>query len=496
MTDTELPPREEEPALVLVVDDNDASRYVTCSWLRRHGHHVVEAATGTDSLAALARWPQIDLVLLDVNLPDMSGFDVCERIKSDPALGHPVVHLSATSVRGSDRAAGLTRGADAYLVEPVEPEELVATIGSVLRYYRARQAAEDLADRLSGLSRASLAMNAAADVAGLIGTVATGAAEMLAVPAAVVGVGLDGERVVALADPRRTGEPQLRVVDPGSFAELFTAPSAPGIAVEVPWQLFDPTSDPRPADVLLFRSRSSPPMALAVQVTTLHRAQADLLAQLGQAAVSSLDALRLHRAQRDLVLTLQRSFLPSMPALRAGLQIAARYQPASQIAEIGGDFYELIELDADRLLVAIGDVAGHSTHAATVMVELRHALRAYASEGHSAEVILTRLEHMMAIYHADEYATLCLTVLDLSRGTITVANAGHLPPLLVDSRRGGLPRRVRPHARPPPDARPGHGRAAAETGHHGADHRRPRRDARGVDRHRDGGRSSERGSGR
>lgn len=118
---------EELRATILVVDDTAASRYISGSWLRRSGHRVIEAATGTEALAALAA-TEVDLVLLDVGLPDMSGFDVCERIKSDPALARPVIHLSATAIRGADRAQGLTRGADAYLTEPVEPDELLATV--------------------------------------------------------------------------------------------------------------------------------------------------------------------------------------------------------------------------------------------------------------------------------------------------------------------------------------------------------------------------------
>jgi CheY-like chemotaxis protein len=99
---------DEFPATILVVDDAAASRYVSSSWLRRSGHRVIEASTGNEALAALAA-TEVDLVLLDVGLPDMSGFDVCERIKSDPALAQPVIHLSATAIRGADRAQGLTR---------------------------------------------------------------------------------------------------------------------------------------------------------------------------------------------------------------------------------------------------------------------------------------------------------------------------------------------------------------------------------------------------
>ena len=153
--------------------------------------------------------------------------------------------------------------------------------------------------------------------------------------------------------------------------------------------------------------------------------------------------------------------------------------PAADNAEIGGDFYEVIELDADRLLVAIGDVAGHSIHAATVMVELRHALRAYAIEG-TARRSSSRLERMLRATTADEYATLCLLLLDVPRHErrsptpATCRRCSSTPTgrdyLDVYGPMLGLGRH----------ARPGHGHAAPATGHHRAGHRRPGRDARGL----------------
>ena len=106
--------------------------------------------------------------------------------------------------------------------------------------------------------------------------------------------------------------------------------------------------------------------------------------------------------------------------------------PAAETAEIGGDFYDVIELADGRLLVAIGDVAGHSIHAATVMVELRHALRAYAIEHRDPAELVTLLERMLMRYHRREFATLCVLLLDPSSDELQVVNAGHLPPLLVD----------------------------------------------------------------
>ena len=100
--------------------------------------------------------------MLDVRLPDISGFEVCEQIKADPVHGAtPVIHVSAAAIHAIDRTQGLERGADAYLVEPIDPDELLATISSVLRYYQARLHAERLAARLANLARLSVAMSAA-----------------------------------------------------------------------------------------------------------------------------------------------------------------------------------------------------------------------------------------------------------------------------------------------------------------------------------------------
>ena len=123
-----------EATSVLVVDDVEASRYLVSSWLRRSGYRVTEASTGAEALALLADRP-LDLVLLDVNLPDMTGFDVCAQIKTDPRTAVvPVIHVSATAIEPEDEARGLAGGADAYLLEPVDPRVLVATVEAVLRY--------------------------------------------------------------------------------------------------------------------------------------------------------------------------------------------------------------------------------------------------------------------------------------------------------------------------------------------------------------------------
>ena len=131
-----------EPQLtILHVDDNEANRYIVRRILQNAGFTVVEAATGGAGLAAIATHQPI-LVILDVQLPDLSGFEVCRQIKSNAeTTSIPVLHLSASFVRSQDKAEGLDSGADAYLAQPVEPIELLATVRSLLRIRRAEELA-------------------------------------------------------------------------------------------------------------------------------------------------------------------------------------------------------------------------------------------------------------------------------------------------------------------------------------------------------------------
>jgi signal transduction histidine kinase len=119
------------PPLVLNVDDNAGVRYATTRVLKQAGYRVQEAGSGEEALAAAAG---ADLVILDVKLPGMSGFEVCRRIKADPALANvPVLNLTSAYGSGEHWATALDAGADAYLTHPVEPVVLVATVRSLLR---------------------------------------------------------------------------------------------------------------------------------------------------------------------------------------------------------------------------------------------------------------------------------------------------------------------------------------------------------------------------
>lgn len=118
-------------ATILIVDDNEVSRYSTTRILLQAGFEVIEAASGEEALKLAIKNP--DLIILDVNLPYINGFEVCRQIKTNPSTATiPVLYLSAIDDTDS-KVKGMESGADCYLTHPVEPQVLIATINSLLR---------------------------------------------------------------------------------------------------------------------------------------------------------------------------------------------------------------------------------------------------------------------------------------------------------------------------------------------------------------------------
>ena len=327
----------EAPGTLLLVDDDEAKRYLLGTWLRRAGHTVTEAETGRD---ALGRLDGIELVLLDVNLPDMSGYEVCRLIKGDPRTAAiPVIQVSATAVEVADRAHGLTQGADAYLIEPTEPAELLATVTAALRYYRARQRAERTASRLAALVSATLDINAAETFDGLAAAAATGAARIFSVHAILIVEMPDGQDRRVAATPgspgtvRRGGKPGLA----SRVAERVLGPSqVSGIASlsAEEWLRIVPDSTLR-VDVCVAAARikpGKPAAALTVDYAGIAGEEdMQILSQLTQSVALGLEALRSFAEEHLVALTLQRSFLPAtLPADTRrldGVPVSARERP-------------------------------------------------------------------------------------------------------------------------------------------------------------------------
>ncbi|MBZ9644508.1 SpoIIE family protein phosphatase [Streptomyces sp. PSKA30] len=137
-----------------------------------------------------------------------------------------------------------------------------------------------------------------------------------------------------------------------------------------------------------------------------------------------------HDAEQELATMLQRSLLPRrLPKLPGGTAVA-RYLPARRGLQVGGDWYDVIDLSEERVALVIGDVQGHSAGAATIMGQMRTAVRAYAVEGHPPDVVVSHANRLLVGMETDLFATCCYAELDMEEGNVLFVRAGHLSPLL------------------------------------------------------------------
>lgn len=421
-----------EQLKLLVVDDVEANRYILALWLRRAGYHVFEARTGREALRLVEKH-DLDLLLLDVNLPDMTGYDVCQIVKRTPRTAMiPVLHVSASAVETSDRTEGLRRGAEGYLVEPVEREELLATVEALLRASISQRTSARLADKLRMLNEAALAINESTSLESLTSEIVRNGSNLFSDTVAAM-VSIDGE---AYAASCAHGEEPVRWARPAepleaALSEMFErGPAAVDRIVAVL-----PPDAPVPGGKLVIMPldpRRELCGALVLPESSLS-AEEDpaVLAQFLRGIAAAVRSMRVHSVERGIAVTLQHAILPQALPYIAGLDAAVRYAAGSVHAEVGGDFYDLFALDDERVVFAIGDVMGHSIEAATIMAQIRTAFRSYALEGHAPDAIVARLNALLLRFHSDTTATVCCGAMNVRTGQCVLANAGHLPALRI-----------------------------------------------------------------
>lgn len=210
---------------------------------------------------------------------------------------------------------------------------------------------------------------------------------------------------------------------PGCFGPAGgpMGPADPELAVGMPL----PDSGGRPLGVLF--AGASPFLVLDEE----YRRFLDLVARQVGAAITDARSLQ---AQRDIAQTLQHSLLPARVPDLARLAIATSYRPAGRYSQAGGDWYDIIPLDADQVAIAVGDVVGSGTTAAAVMGQLRSALAAaligFRSPSRALELLSRYTERVEG---AVASTALCLVV-NTRTGVLRWAAAGHPPPVLLDPR--------------------------------------------------------------
>ncbi|GAB3955948.1 hypothetical protein GCM10027614_66720 [Micromonospora vulcania] len=373
---------------ILVVDDNvdlreHVSRLLSPTW---------EVVTANDGLAALplAREGGFDLVLTDVMMPRLDGFGLVNALRADPRTRHvPIVLLSARA-GSAEAVAGLSVGADDYLTKPFSGQELVARVRANVELGQLRG---QIIRRLRALADAAVAVNTARSTAEVLQVAAQHALNLA-----------EAARVVVSATGARSeadgGGPTA--VDPSFVAELTGTAGVQLGELQV-WR--------RPGD-------------------DAHADEA-ALTQLARLVGVRLENAQLYEAEHRIATTLQHSLLPQSLPQVPGAVVASRYLPGSADVEVGGDWYDVIPLEGDDLVLVIGDVVGKGVRAAAAMGQLRNALRAYLLEGFDPGESLTRLNRLVGSTEGRSFATVVCLLFSPRTGQLRYASAGHPSPLLI-----------------------------------------------------------------
>ncbi len=169
--------------------------------------------------------------------------------------------------------------------------------------------------------------------------------------------------------------------------------------------------------------------AVVVDQILRRRREAEEGAETVSALYGQLDLL--YGEQRSIAEALQRALLPRRNPTLANLEIATRYIAGAEGVDIGGDWYSLAPIDDRHFAFAVGDVSGRGISAATIMARLRFTIGAYLLEGHAPEVVLEMCSRQVDVSTDGHIVTAIVGIGDLETRQITVANAGHLDPLVV-----------------------------------------------------------------
>ncbi|WP_432824951.1 SpoIIE family protein phosphatase [Dactylosporangium sp. CA-092794] len=414
------PPVEPDPGAprVLVVDDNADMR----EYIRRvldADYRVTEAADGAEALRRLRAEPP-DLVLTDVMMPALDGFGLIAALRADEAAGHlPVIMLSA---RAGDEATveGLDAGADDYLIKPFSPRELRARVRANLEFDRIRRTRDELQRNRELLDQAQRLASVGSWELDLATGDIRGSEEFLR-QFGVTAAELLDEHGRQLINSRVHPDDRDRV-DAAIDAAVEGAPLDYECRVRMPG-----------GEMRIFRTIGELERDAAGNPVRLRGSNQDITEQRrGEQAVAAAAAAQEAAAREHRIADqLQRSLLPPLTIAPEHLEVAAYYRPGVAGTQVGGDWYDVIELGADRTALVMGDVMGRGVPAAAVMGQLRAAVRAYARLDLPPADVLEYLDGVVRDLSEDQIVTCVYAVYDPGERSLTYANAGHLPPLLL-----------------------------------------------------------------
>jgi hypothetical protein len=323
---------------ILVVDDTLATLYATGRILKRAGFEIVEATTGADAIALAD--DSIDLVVLDVQLPDIRGFEVCRRIRERNSTAlMPVVHLSATFRTDMDRAQGLDAGADGYLTHPIEPMVLIATINTLLRARRAEDGLRRSEEQFREVFQDAPIGVCLLDSAGVFVEANPAMCRVLATAREDI-VGRPLQAFVASEYSQQVENTLGAARASGEWRGYFPLLRADGVRAEIDWHI-------------KAASRSGVWLALANDVTRQRRYEAEREQLLGKERAARDEAERANRLKDQFIAILGHELRNPLAAVATGV---ALLKSGTVAAENASWVHDSIERQTAQLTLLINDL--------------------------------------------------------------------------------------------------------------------------------------------
>ncbi|MGC1712091.1 MAG: SpoIIE family protein phosphatase [Methyloceanibacter sp.] len=456
--------------LILVVDDTPTNVSVV-SGLLKDSYRTKVATNGERALAIVSGPEKPDLILLDVTMPDMDGFEVCRRLKANPDTREiPIIFLTARTDY-VDEIKGFEAGAVDYIHKPFSAPIVLARVKTHL----AVQAS--LAQARQGSSEQSfVSSEALAKVLASLHPIDLQSGDVLIHQgdASDAAYFLNGGSLLVYVETSYGPVSLATLQGPSLVGEIG---ALTGLARTTSVKALTPAQVFRIARAQLFElSQKSPELLMSVvrqlgqQIDSVNRAVAlytNALAALGTREFNSkiLDELanpspqlaefstafrrfadeilskRRQEAEMASAALIQQSFLPKQSAMNVAdsdVEIEAKIRPTR---EVGGDFYDFYMLDADRLAIMIGDVCGKGIPASLFMAVVVTVLRTAAREEPDAASTIARANTVLCRDNAASlFATAFYAVLDLRSGALQYCNCGHNAPVLIPA--SGEPRRL------------------------------------------------------
>jgi serine phosphatase RsbU (regulator of sigma subunit)/FixJ family two-component response regulator/anti-sigma regulatory factor (Ser/Thr protein kinase) len=449
---------------VLIVDDDPGLLQALPETLRlKLGDVVVDTSDSASRALTQIATTDYDAIVTDIKMPGMDGLGLLAQIHSlrpdTPTLlitGHGQRDLALQALRG---------GAYDFIQKPIDREYFIASLQRAIQMRQLKRRVEEqravlaahatqledtvqerthelreAVDRVQALTEVATAIHAARGVGEVMRSIAEAARRLSGAQLALAGVFRsrtevsDGEQWYDVAVAPREAAAHLPEASRAAFFAPVLKHQGSYGANDLPVQLVAEMTE----HSLQIASYLAVPIhartgqmlgAIVLGHSQRHEVEGvqEQIEGLARQATIALENALLYERERGIAETLQRSLLPERLPDIPGTMMAARYLPGVPEA-IGGDWYDVLELDSGEVGLVMGDVAGRGVWAATVMGQLRNALRAYALGNVQPAAIGELLNRFI---DPGAMATLLYLVFDPYRGVARYVNFGHLPPLVI-----------------------------------------------------------------